>query len=307
MIGLLLLLVFLGVLGLGFWKSLHVTQTKGTYDQTLTTWSFRALSGAPFFAGAFAVLALALSVATVDAGTRGVVLRFGNPVRELSPGVHLVIPFAETVTPVIVQTQIVKPSEEAASHDLQVVKFQVTFAYHVDPRYATYVLVNLNDDAENRIIKPAILEAIKAVTAQYDVQQLIEQRATVRNSIETLVTARIAPYHIVAETTSITDFSFSKDFESAIEAKVTAQQLAEKAKNDLTRIQIQAQQQIAQAQGEAEALKLQKEQITPELLQLRAIEMMRAKWNGELPNVMIGGNGVLPMVDVLKAASQARK
>jgi regulator of protease activity HflC (stomatin/prohibitin superfamily) len=199
---------------------------------------FHFLAGAPFHVLALAFLALALSWTTIDAGTIGVVKRWGNPVRQLTPGVHLVIPIAESVTPIIVQTRIVKPSEDAASHDLQVVHTEVTLAYHVDPPYATSVLVNLNDDAETRIITPAILEAIKSVTAQYDVQQLISERPHVRDGIEAFVTARLAPYHIIAETTSITDFSFSKQFEDSIEAKVTAQQLAEKAQNDLKRIQI---------------------------------------------------------------------
>jgi regulator of protease activity HflC (stomatin/prohibitin superfamily) len=227
-------------------------------------------------------------------------------VLQLAPGPHFVRPFADSVTPVVVQTRVVKPSENAASHDIQVVHVEVTLAYHVDPQYATSVLVNLNDDAETRIIDPAILEAIKAVTAQYDVKELIAQRQQVRDKIEDLVKARVAPYHIVAETTSITDFSFSQQFEDSIEQKVVAEQNAEKADNDLKRIKIQAQQQIAQAEGEAAALKAQKEQITPELLQLRTIEMMKAKWDGHLPENYYGGTAPLPFMDVL-AGRQKQK
>lgn len=257
------------------------------------------------FAGVF--LALAMSFTTVDAGSVGVVRKFGNPVRQLDPGAHLVIPFAETVYPVAVQTRIVKPSEDAGSHDLQIVHFEVTFAYRVDPRFATSVLVDLNDDAETRVINPAILEAIKATVAHFDAQDLITQRPAVRDGIENAVKERIAPYHIIAENTSITGLSFSKDYESAIEAKVTAQQNAEKAKNDLVRIKTEADQRVATAEGEAQALKAQKEQITPELLQLRTIEMLREKWDGSMPNVVISGNGgAVPMLDVLSAGAKKK-
>lgn len=251
-----------------------------------------AAAGIPFFL-------LALSFTTVDAGSVGVVKRFGQPIREIMPGAHLVMPLTDSVTAVAVQTRIVKPSEIAASHDLQVVHVEVTLAYHVDPAFATTVLTELNDDAESRVITPAILESIKAVTAQYEVKDLVGQRAKVRDGIEEMVKGRLLPYHIVAETTSITDFSFSKEFEAAIESKVTAEQHAEKAQNDLKRIQIEAEQQIAQAKGEAEALRAQKEQITPELLQLRTIEMMKEKWDGKLPDSIVGGNSALPMMDVL--------
>jgi regulator of protease activity HflC (stomatin/prohibitin superfamily) len=289
----------------GLLRTFELVELQQREGRTLKVHAFRGL---PYFALALFFGFVAMSFTTVTAGTIGVVLRFGRPVRQLTPGPHFVLPFADSVTPVSVQTSIVKPSENAASHDLQVVHTEVTLAYHVDPAYATDILVTLNDDAETRVITPAILEAIKSVTAQYDVQQLISERPLVSDGIESFVRARIAPYHIIAETTSITDFSFSQDFENAIEAKVTAEQLAEKAKNDLTRIQIQAQQQVAQAQGEADALKLQKEQITPELLQLRTIEMMKERWDGHRPSTLVeGSGGALPMMDVLAEARSKNK
>src|SRR5579863_7383007 len=154
-------------------------------------------------------LSLALSFTTIDAGSVGIVKKFGEPVRQLQPGAHFVLPYAETVTPVAVQTRIVKPSEEASSQDLQMVNFEVTFAYHVDPQHATEILTQLNDDAEARVITPAILEAIKSVTAQYNVQELVSKRPEVRDKIEAFVKTRLTPYHIVAETVSITNFKFS--------------------------------------------------------------------------------------------------
>lgn len=264
--------------------------------------NIRPLRGLPFVLAAVALFTTGLGFTSVNKGTIGVVLRFGRPVKQLDPGLHFVRPYADSVTEVNVQKHVVKPSEDASSLDLQVVHTEVTFAYHVDPAYATYTLVQNADDVENRVVNPAILEAIKATTAKYNAQELIANRAQVRDGIETMVNARIAPEHLIAESTSITGFSFSNDYEQAIEAKVTAQQKSEKAENDLKRIQIEAEQQVAQAKGEAEALKVQKEQITPQLLQLRTIEMMREKWDGQLPNVMIGGGGTLPMMDVLKAA-----
>lgn len=261
------------------------------------------LRAAPILALCAVVFLIAMSYAEVSAGSIGIVMRLGKPVRELQPGPHLVVPITDTVTAVSVQTHIVKPSEDAASLDLQVVHTEVTLAYHVDPAYATSILVQLNDDAESRVIVPAILEAIKARTAQYDAQDLISKRAEVRDGIEEFVRTRLMPYHIVAENVSITDFRFSDEYEKAIEAKVTAAQQAEKAQNDLARIKIEAEQKVAAAQGEAQALEVQKSQITPELIQLRTIEMLHDKWDGHMPEVMTG-SGTLPMLDVLKAAGK---
>jgi prohibitin 2 len=301
--GILFFLLFIASLvGAGFLSIKHELDTKSR------NWGFKFYSKraiAPVLAGVV-FLALSLGITSVDAGNIGIVKRFGQPIRQLNPGVHLVMPIADDVTNITVQTRIVKPSEDASSHDLQMVHTEVTFAFHVDPQYATSILVNLNGEEVDRVIVPAILEAIKATTAKYDVQQLITQRAEVRDGIESFVKERLTPYHVVAETTSITDFRFSQDFEAAIEAKVTAQQLFEKSQNDLKRIQIEADQKVAAAKGEAEALRVQKEQITPELIQLRTVEMMSQKWDGKLPEVIVGGSQALPMMDVLQAARNAR-
>jgi regulator of protease activity HflC (stomatin/prohibitin superfamily) len=191
---------------------------------------------------------------------------------------------------------------------LQVVHTQVTLAYYQDPCCVMDIWAKLNDDAVDRVVKPAILEAIKAQTAQYDAEQLIAQRATVRNGIEQYVRDRLAAHHIDVDAVSITDFNFSEEYNRAIEAKVTAQQNALKAENDLTRIKIEAEQKVAQAQAEAKALEVQKQQITPELLQLRTIEMMQQHWDGHLPEVYMGSGqgGALPMIDVLKAAGRSK-
>ena len=99
-------------------------------------------------------------------------------------------------------------------------------------------------------------------------------------------------------TFSIVSFSFSAKFTDAIEAKQTAEQNALKAKRDLDRIKVEAQQTITAATAEAEALRLQKMNISPDLIELRKIEAnLKAieKWNGILPEVT---GGAMPFIGV---------
>jgi hypothetical protein len=97
-------------------------------------------------------------------------------------------------------------------------------------------------------------------------------------------------FNIVVDEFNIVDFSFSEEFNKAIEAKQTAEQNALKAKRDLERVKIEAEQMVTRAKAEADAQRLQRETITPILLQLRAIE----KWNGVLPQVT---GGAMPFID----------
>src|ERR1700728_1558435 len=294
----LLLFVFVVMCLLGAWRvfvATHGVHGNGQIAGSLT-------HGIPFFIAAALIFIFWMSFTTVDSGYRGVVLRFGAVTgRTLEPGPHLILPFLETVRPISVQVQVEKL-------DSQVVHTQVTLAYYQDPCCVMDIWAKLNDDAVDRVVKPAIQEAIKAQTAQYDAEQLIAQRATVRNGIEQYVRDRLAAHHIDVDAVSITDFNFSEEYNRAIEAKVTAQQNALKAENDLTRIKIEAEQKVAQPQAEAKALEVQKQQITPELLQLRTIEMMQQHWDGHLPEVYMGSGqgGALPMIDVLKAAGRSK-
>ena len=70
------------------------------------------------------------------------------------------------------------------------------------------------------------------------------------------------------------------------------------ADRDLLRIQVEAEQRIATARAKAEALRLQRQEVTPLLLELRRPESERLAvdtWNGQLPTTTVGG-GALPFI-----------
>jgi len=93
---------------------------------------------------------------------------------------------------------------------------------------------------------------------------------------------------------NIVDFGFSPSFNSAIEAKVTAEQQALAAKNKLEQIKFEADQRIAEARGKSEAMRVESEALrtNPQILELRALE----KWNGVLPQVT--GSGGVPFINI---------
>ena len=256
-----------------------------------------------------AVIAIALlvlvvlggSMGTVGAGQQGVLLRFGAVTATIfDEGLYFKIPFVNQV--VLMSTQIQKYTATAtsSSKDLQEVSTEVTLNYQLDAARVGEIYRTMRRQYENRIIQPYIQEAVKSVTANYDAEELITQRPEVKSELQTFVTERLAPLGMNVVELSITDFQFSAGFQQSIEAKVTAVQQALEAENALARVEFEAQQEIAKARAEAEGLRLQKQQITAQLLQLRQIEVQRAaveKWNGVMPNVVTSG-GPVPMLDV---------
>lgn len=237
----------------------------------------------------------------VPAGHVGVKLNFGA-VQEppLNEGIHVIMPIYQKVMLVDCRVKKVENHAAAASRDLQTVTSTVAVNYNVIPSSAAKLYRRVGLEYENTVIAPAIQESIKAVSAGYTAEELITKRSEVAAKTNDVLNKKMQEYNIVIDRFNIVNFEFSPEFNKAIEEKQTAEQRALKAQRDLERIKIEAAQKVTQAQAEAEALRIQREQVTPELLRLREIENQRIaieKWNGQLPKV---NSGAMPFIDVDK-------
>ena len=225
----------------------------------------------------------------IGAGERGVVLNFGAVQQAvLGEGLHFRIPIMQKVVPMDVKVQKATTDATASSSNLQEVSSTVAINYHIMPDRANIVYQSIGIEFKDRIIDPAVQEVVKAVSARYSAEDLITKRSAVSDAMKSTLTERLFAHNIAVDALSIVGFSFSKIYMDAVESKQTAEQLAMKAQRDLERIKIEGEQKIASAKAEAEALRLQRENISPDLLELRKIEAnLEAikKWNGILPSV----------------------
>ena len=240
-----------------------------------------------------AVLGLAMSFTKVNAGFVGVVTRWGAIHRVVYPGITMKIPFAESVKKMDVRTQKDTVDVGAASRDLQLVTSTIAVNYHLDGSFATQVYQNVGMKYQDIIIAPAILNTFKAATAQFTAEELITKRPEIRHVAEVVLAEQLLPYHVIVENLNIVNFDFSEEFNNAIEAKVTAQQQVETAKQLLAKVRIDAESAKAQAQGQADAQAVIRNSgsLSPEYLKYLAL----TKWNGILPNVV---GGATPFIDV---------
>jgi regulator of protease activity HflC (stomatin/prohibitin superfamily) len=236
----------------------------------------------------------------IDAGERGIVLNFGAVQGTIfGEGLHFRIPIMQKIVTVDVKVQKIETDAVAASADLQDVSSTVALNYHIMPDKVNTIYQTIGIHFKERIIDPAIHEIVKAVTAKFTAEELITKRPQVSDSMKSNLADRLVKYNIAVDAFSIVSFRFSPVFTEAIEAKQTAEQLALKAKRDLERIKIEAEQKITAARAEAEALKLQKTNISDDLIELRKVEAnLKAieKWNGILPQVT--GSGAVPFIGV---------
>src|SRR4030066_2022275 len=246
------------------------------------------------------VLLFAKPWVQVGPGQRGVGLYFGAVQKNvLGEGLHFRIPVMQEVVIMDVKVQKVVTDTVAASADLQDVTSSIALNYHLVPDKANIVYQTIGASYKERIIDPAILEVVKAVSARYTAEELITKRPQVSEAMRISLMDRLKEYNIAVDAFSIVAFSFSKVFAEAIEAKQTAEQLALKARRDLERVKIEAEQKVTAARAEAESLRLQRANISPDLIELRKKEAnLKAieKWDGILPQVT--GGGAVPFIGI---------
>jgi len=236
----------------------------------------------------------------VPAGNRGVVTNFGAVSKTvMQEGLGFRMPIYQRVH--LMDVRIVKAETpcDSVSRDLQDIKTVVAVNFHVDPSRVNALYQRIGTDFKERIIDPAVQEVVKATTAQFTGVELIQKREDVRVAVKGMLKERLAPYYLTVDDLAIVNFKFSQQFEAAIEAKQTAEQLAQKAERDLQRIKTEAEQKVATAKAEAESLRVQKENVTPQLIELRRVEAnIKAieKWNGVMP--VYAGGGALPFLNI---------
>ena len=234
----------------------------------------------------------------VDTTEQAVVVRIGELDRTLGEGFHWKTPFIEKVIKFDVTTKKIEVEEiSAASFDLQEVGMVVAVQYNIEAEGVEDLYREYKTGVRRAVIDPAIQDAVKHGTSQFTAEALITQRSEVKDAIETALRERLAEVHVRVSNVDIVNFQFSDSFNASIEAKVTAEQDAQKAENDLARVEFESQQRIAQAEGEAKAIEIQANAISSqggaEYVNLKAIE----KWNGQLPNQFVPGSA-MPFLNI---------
>ena len=219
------------------------------------------------------------------------------------------MPFSQSVVLMNVQIQKAESTESTATQDLQEVSTTVAVNYRLNPSYVNEVYRDLRQDYVDRVIKPNIEESHKATTALFRAEELVTNRATVKQTFDDILAERLSIFNIQIVSVSLTDFQFSPSFAAAIDAKVTAEQQALTAKNKLEQVKFEAQQQIEKAIGEAEArIKTAEAEARAIALQAEALKKNRElvelewvkRWNGQLPQYYIcsDGGGTLSLINI---------
>lgn len=236
-----------------------------------------------------AVLFFAFCFRTVQERQVGVITRFGTVNRTANSGIALKLPWPiERLHKMDTSIQKEQQETPAATKDLQDVKATLALNYALDDNTAVNIYKTIGNDYKERIIIPALQESFKAASAGYTASELVTERSKVKAVAYDVIRDRLEKYDIRVVDLNIVNFQFSPEYTAAIEAVQVANQNVAKARQELETTKVEAEKQIAAANGAAEAQRVQQQTLTPLMVQKMAID----KWNGVLPTTTAGGDQI---------------
>lgn len=264
-------------------------------------------------------------VYSVQPGYRGVITSFGKIVDVVPDGPAVVMPWQKlTVFNMRAEAASIENAEGSTS-DTQPVKVSLTVRYAINPNKVAEVFEQYSRDGDlSSYVQTATQEVFKAVTAKYNAPDLISKRSNVSNDISSLLRSKLALYGANVINIDMRTFSFSPSYMSAINEKVTQEQLRQAADNELKTVESKQKQKVAIAEAEASAAKAtadghayvvtkaataEAESIrvkaqalaqNKDVLELNRITVEQTKaerWNGALPTTMYG-SAPIPFLNI---------
>ena len=248
--------------------------------------------------GALAVLAIIVffsSFYTIRSTERGVLATFGRMSDTVvEDGLHLKIPFIQTIKRVNVQQKKHDGKENSYTRDVQTSVVEYTINYELVRENVSKLMKNVGEDYHNRIVVPFIRSAMKEAFGNFAATEIVENRDAVRREIENTLRRTLDSNYFMNIQFQLVDIDFDDDFETAIKEKQVAEQNALKAKNVTIQVEEQAKQTKIKAEADAEAMRIKANALerNPKLVNYEAVQ----KWDGKMPQYMLGNS--VPFIDI---------
>lgn len=231
----------------------------------------------------------------------------------LGPGMHLKMPFMETVDQLQVSQSVYSlPPMDVYTNDNQSVSISVSVIYVVPPADAYHMLYDVGRTGAQDIdftVLPVVRNDAQSVFARYNTLTISDKRAEIANAMQVAISGDLQRlFGIQVINVQLTGIQYSGAFTQSVEAAMTAKAAAVRADNEVLQKQYEGQQavvlaeaqakaKIATAQGEAKAIELVSDALRQNPAYIKWYEA--AKWNGILPRY-VAGKAAVPIVDADK-------
>ena len=243
--------------------------------------------------------------------------RFGKAISQVDPGIHLKIPFVDSVEHMEVRQRKNVEELAAATANQLPIQVAVSINWTVEKTSAMALFINYGglEQFESRILDPKLRSAAKAALAQFPADQLIRNRQAAVAAIMEEMMRELEDFPLTVNSPQIENIALPPTYQQAVLEKERARENAEQEKHTLERqrqrlvalqavnsaeanaaakrleADAEAYRVTAVAEAEATAIRLINVQLEKSP---RYVELVKAKqWNGVLPQTMRAEDGAV--------------
>ena len=236
--------------------------------------------------GVLILILLGLSIKVIPAGTTGVYDLFGKiRDKEVRSGIHLINPLAklhnmsirtEEYTMSIAQGEGKKSGADAITaltKEGLSVDLDITVLYKLIEEKASDVYKTVGTNYEEKIIRPQIRSGIREVIARYDAKAIYsDKRAEAALKILEYLKSTVEPRGIEVEEVLLRHVELPANLKQSIEAKLQAEQEAQRMEFILDKEQQEAERKRIEAAGQRDAQTIINQSLTDRYLQYLYIQ-----------------------------------
>ena len=247
-------------------------------------------------AGVILIIIIAKSAVTIGSGEAGVLYKTfdGGVVTDQPPlgeGFHIVAPWNKVYVYEVRRQEIFEKMKVLSSNGLDI-QLDASAWYKPDERNLGKLHQEIGENYLQRIILPTIRSAARSVVGRYTPEQLYSsKRDAIQREIFEETKKIVDDQYIVLDEVLVRDVTLPPTIKDAIERKLKQEQESLEYEFRLVTAEKEAERQIIEAQGKADANKILSASLTDKILQDKGIEATNKLAESPNSKVVIIGSG----------------
>ncbi|AZJ35971.1 prohibitin family protein [Tenacibaculum singaporense] len=250
------------------------------------------------------IIFIAKSTVTINSGEAGVLYKtFGGGVvtdePPLGEGFHVVAPWNKVHVYEVRQQELFEKMKVLSSNGLEI---QIDASAWYQPVYKDLGNLHqtLGENYLQRVIQPAIRSAARSVVGRYTPEQLYSsKRDAIQDEIFVETKKILEKQYVQLNEVLVRDVTLPPTIKEAIERKLKQEQESLEYEFRLVTAQKEAEKQIIEAKGKADANRILSASLTDKILQDKGIEATNRLANSNNSKVVIIGSGKSGMPIIL--------
>ncbi|NJL75189.1 MAG: prohibitin family protein [Saprospiraceae bacterium] len=236
--------------------------------------------------------------AVVRQGEVGVKRTFGKySDKPFTEGLQVFNPFTSRIVKVSTQTENLEVELSIPSKEGLNIRSEVSILYNVLPKEAPLILREIGMDYERSIILPVFRSAVADVSSRFLAKDMhTGERGTIEKAIREQMMILLEGKGILIEAVLLKSIQLPPSLSRAIEAKLEAEQQAQRMEFVLQEEKREAERKRIQAEGVRDAQLIIAEGLNPAILQFKSIEVFLELAKSPNAKIIIS-DGDLPLLN----------